>query len=86
MTWVQPTDYIVALMIRQGLLQELDKEQLPILETLDPNYLDLSFDPGNRYTLPYQAGTDAIVVNTDAVETLPASFADLWKPGICGPA
>ena len=81
---VQPTDYIVALMIRQGLLQELDKEQLPILETLDPNYLDLSFDPGNRYTLPYQAGTDAIVVNTDAVETLPASFADLWQPEYAG--
>ncbi len=81
---VQPTDYIVALMIRQGLLQELDKAKLPILETLDPNYLDLSFDPGNRYTLPYQAGTDAIVVNTDAVETLPASFADLWKPEYAG--
>jgi spermidine/putrescine-binding protein len=54
---VQPTDYIVALMIRQGLLQELDKSKLPILEQLDPNYLDLAFDPGNKYTLPYQAGT-----------------------------
>jgi len=81
---VLPTDYIVALMIRQGLLQELDKERLPVLATLDPNYLDLSFDPGNRYTLPYQAGTDAIVVNTDAVATVPASFADLWNPEYAG--
>ncbi len=30
---VQPTDYIVAPMIRQGLLQELDKSKLPVLRT-----------------------------------------------------
>ncbi|MFO7631023.1 MAG: spermidine/putrescine ABC transporter substrate-binding protein [Caldilinea sp.] len=81
---VQPTDYIVGLMIRQGLLQELEKDRLPIMDNFDPNYLDLSFDPGNKYTLPYQAGTDAIVVNTDAVETLPQSFADLWNPEYAG--
>lgn len=81
---VQPTDYIVALMIRQGLLQELDKSRLPIFEQLDPNYLDLPFDPGNKYTLPYQAGTDAIVVNTDAVATAPKSFADLWNAEYAG--
>ena len=81
---VQPTDYIVQPMIRQGLLQELDKERLPVLAGIDPTYLDLPFDPGNKYTLPYQAGTDAIVINTDAVETLPASYADLWKPEYAG--
>lgn len=81
---VQPTDYIVALMIRQGLLQKLDKDKLPVMTTLDPNYLDLPFDPGNDYTLPYQGGTDAIVVNTDTVEQLPASFADLWDPAHAG--
>ena len=81
---VQPTDYIVDLMIRQGLLQKFDKERLPVLATLDPNYLDLPFDPGNDYTLPYQAGTDAIAVNTDTVEQLPASFADLWDPAYAG--
>ncbi|RIK44509.1 MAG: hypothetical protein DCC55_02265 [Chloroflexi bacterium] len=81
---VQPTDYIVSLMIRQGLLQPLDKEQLFILDNLDPNYLDLPFDPGNEYTIPYQAGADAIVVNTDAVETIPTSWADLWNPEYAG--
>lgn len=81
---VQPTDYIVALMIRQGLLQELDKSKLPIFDQLDPNYLNLTFDPENQYTLPYQAGTDAIVVNTDAVATSPQSFADLWNPEYAG--
>lgn len=81
---VMPTDYIVALMVRQKLLQPLDKSKLPIMETFDPNYLDLPFDPGNEYTIPYQAGTDAIVVNTEAVETVPTSWADLWNPEYAG--
>ena len=81
---VMPTDYIVALMIRQGLLQPLDQSKLPIMASFDPNYLDLPFDPGNKYTLPYQAGTDAIVVNTEAVESVPTSWADLWNPEYAG--
>jgi len=81
---VQPTDYIVALMIRQGLLQKLDKSKLPVLEGFDPNYLDQPFDPGNEYTIPYQAGTDAIVVNTDVITELPKSWADLWNPAYEG--
>ncbi len=81
---VQPTDYIVPLMIRQGLLQPFDKSKLTVLEGFDANYLDLPFDPGNEYTIPYQAGTDAIVVNTDAVSEVPTSWADLWKPEYAG--
>jgi spermidine/putrescine-binding protein len=81
---VQPTDYIVAPMIRQDLLQELDKSKLTITENLDPNYLNLPFDPENKYTIPYQAGTDALVFNSDAVETPPAAYADLWKPEYAG--
>lgn len=81
---VQPTDYIVSLMVRQGLLQELDHNQLPALKNFDPNYLNFSFDPANKYTIPYQAGTDAIVVNTDTVKTVPQSWADLWNPEYAG--
>ena len=81
---VQPTDYLVELMIRQGMLQELDKEKLPVMANMDPAYLGLAFDPDNAYTVPYQAGSDAIVVNTDKVETVPASYADLWNPEYAG--
>lgn len=81
---VQPTDYIVSLMVRQGLLQKLDKSKLTIMGNFDPNYLNFSFDPGNEYTLPYQAGTDAIVYNADKVNDPPTSWADLWKPEYAG--
>lgn len=81
---VQPGDYIIALMARQDLLQELDHAKLPAMKNFDANYLDFEFDPGNKYTIPYQAGTDAIVVNTDAVENVPVSWEDLWKPEYAG--
>jgi spermidine/putrescine-binding protein len=76
---VQPTDYIVSLMIRQGLLQKMDKSKLPVIKYFDPNYLNLPFDPNNEYTVPYQGGTDAVVYNADAVKDAPKSYADLWK-------
>jgi len=80
----QPTDYWVPLMIRQGLLQKLDKSRLPVLNGFDPNYLNLSFDPGNEYSVPYQAGTYGIVVNTEKVQNVPQAWADLWKPEYAG--
>jgi spermidine/putrescine-binding protein len=81
---VQPTDYIVPLMIRQGLLQKLDHTKLPILSNFNQKYLNLEFDPNNEYTLPYQAGTDAIVYNEDKVLTPPTSWNDLWNPEYAG--
>lgn len=80
----QPTDYIVPLMIRQGLLQELDHAQMPNMKNFDEGWMNQEFDPGNKYSVPYLAGTDAIVVNTDAVENVPQSWADLWKPEYAG--
>jgi spermidine/putrescine-binding protein len=77
---VQPTDYIVPLMIRKGLLQELDQAQMPNMKNFDEGWMNQDFDPGNKYSVPYLAGTDAIVVNTATVENIPTSWADLWKP------
>lgn len=81
---VQPTDYIVNLMIRQNLLQELDHSKLPNMGNLDLNWMNKDFDPGNKYTIPYLAGTDAIVYNADTVKEPPQSWADLWKPEYAG--
>ncbi|NCP86034.1 MAG: ABC transporter permease [Anaerolineae bacterium CG_4_9_14_3_um_filter_57_17] len=82
---VQPTDYIVALMVRGGLLQKLDQSKLAqVYAEMDPNYMNLEFDPGNVYTLPYQAGTDAIIYNADKVSTPPTKWADLWNPDYAG--
>jgi spermidine/putrescine-binding protein len=77
---IQPTDYIVPLLIRQGLVQEWDRTKMPVLDGMDPSYMDQPFDPGNKYTIPYQAGTYGIVVNTDVVKDELTSWDDLWNP------
>jgi spermidine/putrescine transport system substrate-binding protein len=81
---VQPTDYFVTYLLRQKLLQKLDKSKLSILGNFAPQYLGLAFDPNNDYTVPYEAGTDSIVVNTAKVTDVPKSWADLWKPEYAG--
>jgi spermidine/putrescine-binding protein len=75
---IQPTDYAVSVLLRNGMLRELDREKLLVIKSFDVNYLDFEFDPGNKYTIPYLAGTDAIVVNTGKVNNIPQSWADLW--------
>ena len=77
---VQPTDYAAAMMIHQGMLEKMDHSQLSVLANFDPGSLNLPYDPGNQYTIPYEDGLDAIVVNTAAVKDVPKSWADLWKP------
>jgi spermidine/putrescine-binding protein len=57
---------------------------MPNMKNFDEGWMNQEFDPGNKYSIPYLAGTDAIVVNTDAVETIPQSWADLWNPEYAG--
>jgi len=78
---VQPTNNFVEPMIRQNMIQKLDKGKLSIMGYFDPKYLGLPYDPNNDYTVPYEAGTDAIVYNADKIQTPPTSWADLWQPG-----
>lgn len=77
---ILPTDYIVSLMVSQNMLEKWDMEKLAIMGNIDDGFKDLPFDPGNQYTLPYMAGTDAIIYNSDKVTDPPTSWADLWNP------
>lgn len=81
---VLPTDYIISLMISQGMLQKWDKSKLGIMDNIDSGFKDLPFDPGNEYTIPYMSGTDAIVYNADRVPNPPESWEDLWNPEYAG--
>jgi spermidine/putrescine-binding protein len=78
------SDNVVVPSIRLGLLQKLDKSKLSIMNYFDPQYMNLAYDPGNQYTLPYEFGSDAIVYNSGKVPNPPTSWADLWKPEYAG--
>lgn len=76
---VHLTDNIVPPSIRLGLIQKLDHARLP-MQSFSPAYLNPSYDVGNVYTIPFEAGTSSIVVNTDKVPEAITSWNDLWKP------
>ena len=75
-----PSDYTVAIMINQGLLEEIDLKQIPNFKNLVPELTNPDFDPGNKYSVPYQWGTVGIVVDTDKVTRPITKWADLWDP------
>lgn len=72
------TDNVIPPMIRLGILEKLDQTRLP-MSYFYPNYLNLSFDPGNVYTIPFEAGTSSIAVNTDKVKDPITSWSDVWN-------
>ncbi len=76
---IQPTDFVVPRLVREGLLQPLDHESLPVLANFNSHYLNLGFDPENAYTIPYQAGVDGIAYNAAKVPNAPTAWSDLWN-------
>jgi spermidine/putrescine transport system substrate-binding protein len=50
------TDYIVTALVREKLVAPLRKENIPNLKNLEPGFLNLPFDPGNKYSAAYAWG------------------------------
>ena len=57
---VVPSDYMLKILVPQGLVRPLDLARLPHRKSLDPRFLDQRYDPGNRHSLPYLWGTTGI--------------------------
>lgn len=77
---VVPTTYIVDRMRKEKMLLPLDKAKIPNFNNLDPKLLNKSFDPNNKFSVPYLWGTTGILINTkyyalDDVKT----WQDLWQ-------
>lgn len=77
---IVPSDYMIEIMIAEGLLAPLDHNNIPNLKNIDPRFLNLPFDPGNRYSIPYMWGTVGIGVNTAHVTEEIDSWEALFDP------
>ncbi|MDO4317189.1 MAG: ABC transporter substrate-binding protein [Lachnospiraceae bacterium] len=75
-----PSDYMINRMAEEGLLQELNKENIPNLENIGAEYLTSSqqFDPGNKYSVPYCWGTVGILYNKTKVKGEITSWSALF--------
>ncbi|MCA9836799.1 MAG: spermidine/putrescine ABC transporter substrate-binding protein [Trueperaceae bacterium] len=62
---VVPSSTVLVLMIEEGLVETLDKANIPNFANLDDTFLGLYFDPANDYSVPYQWGTIGIGYNIE---------------------
>jgi spermidine/putrescine transport system substrate-binding protein len=76
---VVPTGYMVETMIQKDLLFQLDHSQIPNMKLIEGQFLDLPFDPGNRYSIPKDYGTTGYGYRSKFVTEDMTSWEDFFK-------
>ncbi len=79
---VVPSDYMTKVLIDAGLLKKTNPTSLPNGKNLAPAFLDVYFDKGREYSVPYLYGTTGIAYDSALVTTPITS----WKDYFAGPA
>ena len=72
---IVPTNDKVERMVKANMLIPLDHSKIPNMKNIDPSFLNPLFDPGRKYSLPYQWGTVGVGYRKSKVEGVP----DSWK-------
>lgn len=65
---VVPSGTYVPIFIGEGLLMESNPNEMENFEHMDDRWVDVEFDPGRNFTVPWQWGTVGITVNTDVYD------------------
>ncbi len=81
-----PSDYMIAKMIQNDLLTEINFDNVPNYSNIDPAYIEQSkeFDPQNKYSVPYTWGTVGILYNKNMVTEPVDSWNILWDEKYAG--
>ena len=72
---VVPSDYMIAQMIEEGLLAELNFDNIPNFSLISDRFKNLVYDPDNKYSVPYTWGTLGIIYNP----TMISDEIDSWE-------
>ena len=72
---IVPSDYMIARLI---------EEDIPNFDLIDDTYKHLSYDPENKYTVPYTWGALGIIYNTAMVSEPITSWSAMFDPQYAG--
>ena len=61
---VVPSASYVQIWVDEGLLLESNPNQMENFKNVDPRWVDVEFDPGRKYTVPWQWGSTGVSVDT----------------------
>ena len=81
---IVPSDYMIARLIDEGMLAELNFDNIPNYALIDDTYKNLSYDPENKYSVPYTWGTLGIIYNTTMVDEEITSWDAMFDPKYAG--
>ncbi len=81
---VIPSDYMIARLIEEELVQKIDFSNIPNYSNIASEYKNLYFDPKNEYSVPYNVGMVGIIYNTKVVEGQPDSWSLMWDEKYSG--
>ncbi|NTU33143.1 spermidine/putrescine ABC transporter substrate-binding protein [Brevibacillus sp. HB1.1] len=81
---IQPSDYMVGTMIQLGLLEELNKANIPNMGNIVSTFKTSPYDKENKYSLVYTWGITGIAYNKKYVKETPTSWNDLWNEAYKG--
>ncbi|MGL5646496.1 MAG: ABC transporter substrate-binding protein [Clostridium sp.] len=77
---VVPSDYMIEKMIKENLLEKIDFSKIPNYKYIGSQFKHLSYDPKNKYSVPYMWGTIGIAYNSKYIKEPITSWKDLWNP------
>ena len=79
-----PSDYMIAQLIEEGLLSELDFDNIPNYKNIMEKYKKTDYDKDGKYSVPYSWGVVALCYNKTMVTEKPDSFSALWDEKYSG--
>ena len=65
---VIPSDYMIARMIEEDMLEPLNFDNIPNFADIDPELKNPEYDPENLYSVPYMWGLMGVIYNTTMVD------------------
>ena len=75
-----PSDYMIAKLISEDMLEPLDFANIPNYEYIDEAFRNQAYDPENTYSVPYTWGTVGLIYNKNYVSDEDAeSWSCLWN-------
>lgn len=78
-----PSDYMIARLIAEDMLEPLDFDNIPNYRYVDEAYKNTAYDPDNAYSVPYTWGSVGIIYNTKYIDKV-TSWSALWNDDYSG--
>ncbi|MDL2311000.1 spermidine/putrescine ABC transporter substrate-binding protein [Peptostreptococcaceae bacterium OttesenSCG-928-C18] len=74
-----PSDYMIERLIKEDMLKEINMKKIPNIKNIGKQYLNMEYDPEQKYSIPYFWGTVGILYNEKLVDEKVDSWDILWN-------